>query len=75
MSLAAKSELGTLFINEKYAGPVGKTFDYMEHPQPPTPTWTDNSTAYGVVNNNIHPKATKSMDMNFHWLRDRECQN
>ena len=32
---------------------------------------TDNSTAEGVVNNKVQPKRTKSMDMRFHWLRDR----
>ena len=43
----------------------------MGHPQPPTPLQTDNSTAEGVVNNTVQPKRTKSMDMRFHWLRDR----
>jgi hypothetical protein len=33
---------------------------------------TDNSTACGVVNNKIQPKATKAMDMRFYWLKDRE---
>ena len=35
---------------------------------------TDNSTASGIVNNNILPKATKAMDMGFHWLRCRAAQ-
>jgi hypothetical protein len=46
----------------------------MGHPQPPTPIQTDNTTAHGIANNKIQPKATKSMDMKFHWLRDRETQ-
>jgi hypothetical protein len=28
--------------------------------------------AYGVINNKIQPKATKSMDMQFYWLKDWE---
>ncbi len=35
---------------------------------------TDNSTAEGVINNRIQPKRTKSMDMRFLWLRNRESQ-
>merc|ERR1712115_316335 len=46
----------------------------MGHPQPETPTQTDNLTAEGVVNSKIQPKRTKAMDMIFHWLRDREAQ-
>ena len=30
--------------------------------------------AEAVINNKIQPKRTKAMDMRFHWLRDRECQ-
>ena len=46
----------------------------MGHPQPPTPTQTNNSTANGVVNNNVQPKRTKPMDMRFHWLRCKMAQ-
>ena len=74
MSSAAESELGALFINAKHAVPIRTVLEEMGHPQPPTPMQTDNSTAFGVVNNKIQPKATKAMDMRFFWLRDRECQ-
>ena len=30
--------------------------------------------AEGVINSKVQPKRTKAMDMRFHWLRDRECQ-
>ena len=46
----------------------------MGHKQPPTPIQTDNAMAEGVINSKITPKRTKAMDMRFHWLRDRECQ-
>ena len=46
----------------------------LGHKQPPTPMQTDNSCAEGVINNKIQPKRTKAMDMRFHWLRDRQCQ-
>ena len=74
MSSAAESELGALFMNAKTAVPMRKTLEELGHPQPLTPIQTDNSTAYGVINNKIQPKATKAMDMRFYWLKDRESQ-
>ena len=47
----------------------------MGHKHFPTPLQTDNSMAEAVVNGKIQPKQTKAMDMGFHWLRDRECQD
>ena len=74
MSSAAEAELGALFINAKEAIYLRQILTEMGHPQPPTPIQTDNSTAEGVVNMRVQPKRTKSMDMRFHWLRDREAQ-
>jgi hypothetical protein len=72
MSSAAEAELGALFYNAKIAVPMCKTLEELGHPQPQTPVQTDNSTAYGVINNKIQPKATKAMDMWFYWLKDLE---
>ncbi len=74
MSSAAEAELGGLFINAKTAVPIRTTLEELGHKQPPTPIQTDNSTAYGVANNEIQPKATKAMDMRFYWLKDRETR-
>ncbi len=46
----------------------------MGHKQPATPLQTNNAMAEAVTNGKVQPKRTKSMDMRFHWLRDRECQ-
>jgi hypothetical protein len=74
MSSAAEAELGALFINAKEAVYIRQILAKMGHPQPPTPIQTDNSMAEGVINNKIQPKRTKSMDMRFHWLRNRATQ-
>ena len=68
MSSAAEAELGALFINCREAIPARHALIEMGHPQPPTPMQTDNTTALGVVNNNIASKRLKSMDMKLHWL-------
>jgi hypothetical protein len=74
MSSAAEAELGALYTNAREAVPCRTLLHEMGHPQPPTPIQTDNSTALGVVTNNILPRRTKAMDMRFWWLRDRDEQ-
>ena len=74
MSLAAEAELGALYLNACEAVYLRQILTKMGHPQPQTPIQTDNSTAEGMVNNKIQPKRTKTMDMQFHWLRDPEAQ-
>ena len=46
----------------------------MGHKQPATPIQMDNAIAEAVINTKITPKRSKAMDMCFHWLKDRECQ-
>ena len=74
MSSAAEAELGALYINACEAVAMRQLLEEMGHKQPPTPMQTDNSTALGVVTNNIQPRRTKAMDMRFHWLRCRDAQ-
>ena len=74
MSSATEAELAALYIMAREAVYIRIILEEMGHPQPPTPLQTDNSMADGVVNSKITPKRTKAMDMRFHWLRDRECQ-
>ena len=75
MSSTAEAELGALFINAREAVHIRRILTEMGHSQPKTPIQTDNSTAEGVINNTIQPKRTKSMDMRFEWLKDRESKN
>jgi len=74
MSSVAEAELGALYLNARETVYLQQILTKMGHPQPQTPIQTDNSTAEGVVNSKIQPKRTKAMDMQFHWLRDREAQ-
>jgi hypothetical protein len=67
MSSATEAEIEALYINCREAIPARHTLQYLGHKQPPTPMQTDNTTALGVVNNNIMKKL-KAMDMKYHWL-------
>jgi len=71
MSLAAEAAVGALYINCREATPACHTLEFMGHPQPPTPMQTDNTTALGIINNNLINKM-KAMDIKYHWLRNRE---
>jgi hypothetical protein len=46
----------------------------MGHPQPSTPLLCDNEVAIGLATDTINRKLSKSLDMRFHWLRDRVRQ-
>ena len=74
MTSATEAELAALNIMAQEAVYIHIILSEMGHKQPPTPLQTDNSMADGVINGKITPKRTKAMDMRFHWLRDRECQ-
>jgi hypothetical protein len=74
MASATEAELAALYIVAREAVYIRIILDELGHKQPATPLQTDNSTAEAVCNGKIQPKRTKAMDMRFHWLRDRECQ-
>ena len=74
MTLATEAELAALYIMAREAVYIRIILEEMGHKQPPTPLQTDNSMADAVCNGKVQPKRTKAIDMRFHWLRDRECQ-
>ena len=68
---AAEAELSGVFHNSQVSIPIQRILTILNHPQPPTPIKTDNSTANGFIHDNIHQKKSKSWDMKYHWLRER----
>jgi hypothetical protein len=74
MSSASEAETAALFYNCKAAAPLRVTLKEMGHPQPKTPVTTDNSTAQGLITKTMVPKAAKSYDMRFNYLKCREAQ-
>ena len=71
---SAEAEVAGIFHNAGMAIPIRHILQALNHPQPPTPLKTDNSTATGFVYINIHQKRSKSWDMRYHWLRDKQTQ-
>jgi hypothetical protein len=70
----AESEVEACFQNAQSGAPLRVTLTELGHIQPPTPLRTDNSTAFGILNEIIKQKRSKAMDMSYHWLTDRVCQ-
>jgi hypothetical protein len=71
---AAESEVGACFHNAQSGAPLRVTLTELGHAQPPTPLRTDNSTAFGILNETIKQKRSKAMDMRYQWLTDRVRQ-
>jgi hypothetical protein len=71
---AAESEVGACFHNAQSGAPLRVTLAELGHTQPPTPLRTDNSTVFGILNETIKQKRSKSMDMRYHWLTNRVRQ-
>jgi hypothetical protein len=56
---AAESEVGVCFHNAQSGAPLRVTLTELGHTQPPTPLRTDNSTAFGILNETIKQKNQK----------------
>jgi hypothetical protein len=67
---AAESEVGAFFQNAQTAAQLCVTLLELGNKQPETPLRTDNSTAYGILNEPIKQKRSKSIDMKYYWLQD-----
>jgi hypothetical protein len=70
----AESEVGACFHNAQSGAPLRVTLTELGHIQPPTPLRTDNSTEFGILNETIKQKRSKSLDMRYHWLTVRVRQ-
>jgi hypothetical protein len=68
---AAEAELAALFHNAQDAIPLIHALTELDHPQPPTPIQTDNSTAAGLANDTVRQRRSKSMDMRWFWVPDK----
>lgn len=74
VSSAAECEIAAAFENGRDATVIRRTLIEMGHSQPPTPIQVDNTTAQRFIDGTIKEKRTKSIDMKYHWLKDREQQ-
>jgi hypothetical protein len=71
---AAEAELGALFLNCKEGIIFRLTLEELGHPQPRTPVHCDNATTVGIANNTVKRQQSRSMEMGYFWVGDKEAQ-
>ena len=71
MTSPTEVELASLFVAAKKCVEIKQVSEEMGWPQTLTPIQVDNTTSVGVVNDNIIPKQTNSMEMPLWLLRCR----
>jgi hypothetical protein len=59
MASAASSKVGACFQNAQSGAPIRITLIELGHKQPATPLWTDNSTAFEILNEKIKQKRSR----------------
>jgi hypothetical protein len=65
-----EAKLATLYYGCKQAIPIRIALEEMGHKQPtPTPVTADNITAQRLATGTMAPKASKSNDQRFNWLK------
>ena len=71
VSSASEAEYAALFIAAKNGLCHRYTLHDIDCFQPPTIITTDNSVAKGIATSTCKVRRSKSIDMRYHWLRDR----
>ena len=66
-----EGEYGSAFLIAREGAMLRNILEDLGYPQPPTHILCDNKCAVGIANDTVTQKRTKSIDMQFHWLRDR----
>jgi hypothetical protein len=75
MSSGSEAELAALYYGCKLATPIRSTLDDMGHTQHPAPVTTEKITAQGLTVGIMTPKASISIDQQFHWLKCQSAQS
>jgi hypothetical protein len=71
VSSAFEAEYAALFICGQTSQSMRSTLLDLGHPQAATPIICDNACAVGVANQTVKQRRSKSIDMRYHWIRDR----
>jgi hypothetical protein len=71
VAAASEAEYAALFMNGQNAIAIGNTLADLGYPQDPILVVTDNTTAESLANESAKIKRSKSIDMRYHWVRDK----
>ena len=71
LASASEAELAAMLENAQMGAIIRATLWDLGHKQPPTPLRTNNTTAAGIVHDTFKQVRSRTVDMRFHWIRDR----
>lgn len=71
---AFEAEYAALFLNAQHTIPIIATLEAFGYPQKPVILITDNEVAYGIANDTVNMHKSKTIDLRYHWIRDRVKQ-
>ena len=71
---AAEAEYAALFHAGQVAAGLRTILLALGHNQPPTLLLSNNACAVGLSNDTVKVKRSKSIDMRYHWIKDRVKQ-
>jgi hypothetical protein len=66
-----EAEYAAVFLNGQEGEGLRQQLSSIGYPQPTTIILCDNQCAVGLATGTVKIKRTKSIDMRFHWIRDR----
>jgi hypothetical protein len=66
-----EAEYAAVFLNGQEGEGLRQQLASIGYPQPTTTILCDNQCAVGLATSSVKIKRTKSIDMRFHWIRDR----
>jgi hypothetical protein len=69
-----EAEYAAVFLNGQEGEWLRQILHSLGYPQQTTTILCDNQCAVGIATDTVKPKRTKSIDMKFHWIRDRVKQ-
>ena len=72
LSSAPEAEIAALFHNAQKVIPLCQLLIELGHTQPATPIQTDNSVAASFAASTIKQRRSKTIDMRYYWLQDRQ---
>jgi hypothetical protein len=72
MTSAAEAKTAGVYGNAQESIACCISLHALGHPQPATPLKTDNSTSNSFVHANIKQRRSKTWDMQWNWLRDKD---
>ena len=72
VSSEAEAETCGIFDNGKTGIGMRPNLIALDHKQPETPLKMENSATEGFLNSGMKPKRSKTWDMKWHWLIDKE---